>query len=391
MIGAAAISASAQTPDDPIERARLHVGPLRLSPSIALVDVGVDTNVFNEFENPKRDFTFTVSPQVDGWLRAGRSRLRIAARGDLVYFQRYSSERSLGGAVDSRFEVRAARLIPWFTGSISAGRERFGYEIDQRFERVTTDVAAGADARFAGRTRVSLSARRVTYSHEAAASFLGSNLRELLDRRTDTLGLQLQYALTPLTTFVVAGGRSNDRFDFTPERDADSTRVDTGFDLAPSALIAGRGRIGYRRFTGTGGLLPTYSGVVASVALNSTLSGRTRLEVASERDVNYSWELAYPYYVVTGATVTVTPQLTPWWDVQGRAGVHNLAYRPATGVPGLLHDRVDRYGLFGAGIGYRLGREMRIGLNLDRERRQSPMQRRAFEGYRTGVSVTYGR
>jgi hypothetical protein len=389
LIGALA-SVSAQTLDDPIERARLQVGPLGLTPSIALTGFGVDSNVFNEFEEPKSDFRFTVSPQIDAWLRAGRSRLQVAARTDLWYFHTYSSERSVDGAVNARFERRGARVTPWLLGSLVSGRQRFGYEIDLRFRGVTRQMGGGVDVRVAGRTRVGVSARHVNYDHEPA-DFLGSNLREVLDRRTESFGLQAQHALTPLTTFVVSGERSRDRFEFTPARNADSSRVDAGFDLLPFALIAGRGRVGYRWFTGTGGALADYSGVVASVAASSTIRGRTRIEVTTERDVNYSWEVFYPYYVLTGATLTLTPQLTPRWDVRARWGTHRLAYRAMVGVPGLQQDRVDRFKVMGAGIGYRLSRDMRVGVDVDRERRQSPVQRRDYEGFRTGISVTYGR
>ena len=67
-----------------------------------------------------------------------------------------------------------------------------------------------------------------------------------------------------------------------------------------------------------------------------------------------------------------------------------LAYRASVGVDSLLPSRVDWFELMGAGLGYHLGRDMRIGFNLDRERRKSPAQWRTFEGYRTEVSVTYG-
>ena len=77
LIGSASVSA--QTQDDPIERTRFQVGPLGLTPSIALTNFGVDSNVFNESEHSKSDFTFTVSPQLDAWLRAGRWRLRVAS------------------------------------------------------------------------------------------------------------------------------------------------------------------------------------------------------------------------------------------------------------------------------------------------------------------------
>jgi hypothetical protein len=381
---------SAQTTDDPIERARLQVGPLGLTPSIALTRLGIDSNVFNEFENPKSDFRFTVSPQIDAWLRAGRSRLSVAARGDLWYFNRYTSERSVDGAVNTRFEVRGARVTPWLGGSLMSGRQRLGYEIDLRYRGTTRQFGAGVDLRVARLTRVGITAGRVDYDHEPA-DFLGSNLREVLDRRSDSLGLEVRHALTPLTTFVVSGERARERFQFTPARNANSTRVDTGFDLSRFALIGGRGRIGYRQFTGTGGDLPAFSGVVASVAASSTVRGRTHIEVAAERDINYSWEIVYPYYVLAGATVTVTPQLTPRWDVRGRVGTYHLAYRAAVGVPDVEPERVDRFEVMGAGIGYRLSRDMRVGIDVDRERRQSPVWRRAYEGFRTGISVSYGR
>ena len=382
--------AAAQPLDDPIEQARLQVGPLGLTPSIALTELGVDSNVFNEFDDPKSDFRFAVSPQVDAWLRAGRSRLQVTGRTDLWYYHTYSSERSVDGAVNARFERRGARVTPWLLGSLVSGRQRLGFEIDRRFRGSTRQFGAGVDVRVASRTRVGVSARRIKYDHEPV-DFLGSNLREVLDRRTDSLGLDLRYALTPLTTFVLSGERSRDRFDFTPARNADSTRIDTGFDLLPFALIAGHGRVGYRWFTSTGGALTDYAGVVASVAASSNIRGRTRVAVTTERDVNYSWELFYPYYVLTGATLTVTPQLTPRWDARARWGNHRLAYRATVGAPGVPQDRVDRFKVLGAGIGYLLARDMRLGVDVNRERRQSPVQRRAYEGFRTGISVTYGR
>ena len=66
----ASLSAQTQTLDDPIESARFQTGPIGLSPAIALTGFGVDTNVFNDFDDPRRDLTFTVSPMLDTWLRA---------------------------------------------------------------------------------------------------------------------------------------------------------------------------------------------------------------------------------------------------------------------------------------------------------------------------------
>jgi hypothetical protein len=99
----------------------------------------------------------------------------------------------------------------------------------------------------------------------------------------------------------------------------------------------------------------------------------------------------YPYYLLTGATVTATPRLTERWDVQARAGRYRLAYRPVSGAAEAIPDRVDSYDVVGTGVGFHVGRDLRFGFNVDRERRTSPVQRRFYEGYRAGMSVTYGR
>ena len=74
-----ALPMSAQSdPTDPgAARGRVQLGPLGLTPSVALTNLGIDTNVFNEVDDPKSDFTFTVSPQVDASLRLRRARLRV--------------------------------------------------------------------------------------------------------------------------------------------------------------------------------------------------------------------------------------------------------------------------------------------------------------------------
>jgi hypothetical protein len=380
-----------QIADDAAEQARIRLGPIGVTPSVALTRLGVDTNVFNEFEDPKRDFTFTLSPQLNAWARAGRARLHVAGRSDLVYFERYSSERSMDGTIAGRFEMRGARFTPWASAGYTAGRQRIGYEVDLRFRRTVDDVSAGVEARAGARTRLAFNLQRSVYDHDPDATFGSRNLREVLNRRNHSAGLHLRYALTPLTTFVLSGEASRDRFDFAAERNTRSTRIDTGFDLAPSALISGRGRVGYRRLEGVSGDVPEYSGLVASVAAGSTIGGRTRIEVATQRDVTYSWEPDYPYYVLSGATVTATPRLTERWDVQARLGGYRLAYLPLAGVTHLLADRVDTYHVRGGGVGLHIGEDLRIGFDVDREHRTSPVRQRFYAGYRAGLSVTYGR
>lgn len=378
--------ARAQTPD-PVETARIQWGPLGLTPSGALTNVGVDTNVFNEVDNPQRDFTLTVSPQVAGWFRAGRSMTAFTARTDLVYFRRFASERSVDGAFEGRFEYPMIRLRPWVEAAVANGKQRIGYEIDLRVRRRTTEIGFGADVHLGTRTDLALFVRRANHDFDGDADFFGSNLRETLQRRTETAGLEYRYRATVYTALIVEAQVLRDRFELSPLRDADSGRVVAGLDLDARALIGGEVRVGYRRLRGIGGSVPEYAGAVTAFSTGITV-GNTRLEFAGNRDIDYSFERSYPYYVITGGTLTATPRLTRAWDIQARAGGQRLDYRPGVGAQ--IPDRLDRHTAFGVGVGYHLGETARVGLNVDKQKRRSPVERRDYDGYRIWTSVTYG-
>ena len=56
-------AARAQDAPAPEEAARFRFGPLRFTPVVNVERVGVDTNVFNEADDPKSDFTAVFGPQ----------------------------------------------------------------------------------------------------------------------------------------------------------------------------------------------------------------------------------------------------------------------------------------------------------------------------------------
>ena len=53
------------------ETVRMRIGPLWMNPIISMPNLGIDTNVFNDPPSgaPKRDFTMTLAPKADMWLR----------------------------------------------------------------------------------------------------------------------------------------------------------------------------------------------------------------------------------------------------------------------------------------------------------------------------------
>src|SRR5205823_2306633 len=70
----------------PPQNVRMRIGPLYVNPTLALTNAGIDTNVFNEASDPKRDYTVTITPATDLWVRAGPTWFQTNIREDLVWF-----------------------------------------------------------------------------------------------------------------------------------------------------------------------------------------------------------------------------------------------------------------------------------------------------------------
>ena len=67
--------------------------------------------------------------------------------------------------------------------------------------------------------------------------------------------------------------------------------------------------------------------------LTYTLLGMTQFAVRAMRDVEYSFDLAQPYYVQTGVDASVSQQIFGPVDVVFRLIEQRLAYRNRAGFP----------------------------------------------------------
>ena len=135
---------------------------------------------------------------------------------------------------------------------------------------------------------------------------------------------------------------------------------------------------------------PDFSGLVGSADLSYVFQGMTRFGIGVSRDIQNSFELSEPFYVQSGFGVSATQALLARWDATARAGRYSLAYQRTDSAGSTETGRVDHYTTWGGGVGYRLGVDTRLGLNLDSFRRRSPISTRDYSGLRGGLAVTYG-
>ena len=378
-------------PPDP-ERVRVRVGALWLDPTFAVANAGRDSNVLNQADehDPRGDFTITLTPSTNMWLRAGPTWIVGNVREDFVWFRQNAGERSANSDIKAGWLVPLNRLTLYAGGNWIRTRERPGFEIDARADRSEQAANGAAEVRVLSRTLLGVRGERRHIDFAQGTRFLGSDLRTSLNRVQTTGAATVRHELTPLTSLTVEGGIEQDRFEFSPIRDADSTQLSVGVRFDPFALIRGSAQIGYRDFNPLAPQVPGYRGSTALVSLSYVALGSTRLTVQASRDVEYSFELTQPYYVETGVYASLGQQIYGPLDVEGRFRREQLVYTAQEGIAVEVPGRRDEVKSFGGGAGYRVGADLRLGFNVDWVARESRAALRRYEGLRYGLALTYG-
>jgi len=373
----------------PPANVRMRIGPLFINPTIALSNAGQDTNVFNDATNAKTDFTVTVTPGTDLWLRFGRTWFQGNVSEDLVWFQKYASERSANNSYSLKWTVPLNRVILTPSWNYVNTRARPGFEIDARAERTEMAYGGTVELRLFSKSAVTFEGKQSTTGFADTAEFLGTNLHDALNRTVTTGSLSLTHRVTPLTTLAATGSLSRDNFKFSGLRDSESRTISGSIRFDPAALIKGSASFGYSEFRPASADMPGYKGSVASVDISYVLLGITKFSVTAGRDVQYSYDINQPYYVQTGIGGSVGQQLFGPLDVVARGALRRMEYRDRIGAIVPVAERVDHMESYGLGIGYHLGRDTRIGVNVDQSRRISAVSFRRYSGWTYGVAVTY--
>ena len=383
--------AGAQTypsPPDPAEGARVRMGPVSVRPSLILRDVGVDSNVFNESRNPQEDFSATMGAKVDVGMRLDRVQATYTSTFEYVYFQKFASERGSNRGSEGRVDLLLGRFRPYVFGSIADSHERPNAEIDARAHRRQSGYGAGAGLLLFAHTSLTGSYRRSAATYADDEFFDGVRLADALNTDTETIVGGIEFELTPLTSVSFTAERAEDRFTRSPDRDAETRRYGGTVVFQPAALISGRVQLAYRDFTPRSPEIPEMSGLAAAVSLAYAFRDFTRLAVSFDHDIRYSFADLTPYYLSTAGRATLTQRLYGPRDVQIVGGADRLEYEPRADAGSAA--RGDTLRTVGGGIGYRLGDNSRLGLNLEHTERSSPVEDRRYTRRRILASLTYG-
>ena len=393
---------TAPTPiDDVRENNRLHFGPLYAKPTLQLKELGVDNNVFNTYGEQLSDFTATFAPRMDWSVPvAKRALFQATTAADLVWYAQYASERSVDPQLDFRGQVFLRRLTLFAESDYLNTRQRPNQEIDIRARHIDEGLKGGVDVSVTPELSVRVTGEHSSTRYDATTEYDNTSLQRTLNRDTDGIAVKSLYRLTALTSIGARFDDLQDRFPMSPARNSDSIRVMPGIEFKPRALISGTAYVGYRRFTPLDPkVLPDFKGLVAQLGLSYTLLGATTFGVSYNRDLTYSYDELQPFFIDNSVGASVRRALGRKFDALFSADRHAYEYQdllnpiaPASsGRLQVATPRIDTTWNYAASLGYRVGRDGRIGAGVSYWNRDSTTRTfRAYDNLRIGTTMTLG-
>jgi hypothetical protein len=344
-----------------------HLGPFAISPKFALTELGVDTNVFDESVNPKRDYVIGLAPSLRAFGRFGLTQVVVDSSTDITWYSKYKSERALGRALKGRADLLVSRIRASLGGGIVQTRQRPGLEIERRARRSEKEVWTGVGFEVSPLMTVYSSVHRSELEFQDNELFRGTDLAAALNRRTDSVEAGLSMRATPFTTLVVSGRNTADRFVTETRRNSDSQSARAELTFSRDAMIQGRAALGYRQFRPVDPSISRFRGLVSSAGLSFTGFWGGHMDFDASRDVNYSYDVSDGFYLGTTAITSYTQRLLGAFDVSGRYGIGLMDYGNRVG----FESRRDKTATYAGGLGFNRTNGGRFGVTYEYEVRDS--------------------
>lgn len=263
---------------------RFRFGPLWITPSLTIDNIGLDTNVFYTPTDRQTDVSAGGGPGLRIALPIRDFTLSAEGNLDYLYFVRTTNQRRLTGGGNGRLEWNTGRTLVAVQETYQRMFQRPSYEVDQRIQQeqwgTSAEISRQSLGKLGVRTQVGLT-QMTTAQNQV---YLGTDLGKTLTHDDQSALLGIDYWVTPVSSLTVEGQYETYRFSLDPNRDADSPRVGAGFQT--DALFTGHAIVGIQWFQPKH--FPERRGVYADVDLTLNASPRTRLGFQYQREFSLS-------------------------------------------------------------------------------------------------------
>jgi hypothetical protein len=381
--------AQATDPQGVAGASRFQLGPLGISPTLTVGNLGVDTNVFNTPDNPTRDFTVTFTPAANEALPIGRLLLTGLTGVPLTYFQKSTTQRSVGFQQSGRVDAFLIRFRPYAAADYNSSYQRPNAEIDARVQQVGETQEVGAVLLLGARTSLDAGYSHATLDY-ASAQVFGADIAQQLNRRSTAFNATFSMKLTAITTFTVKSTLQHDRFDSNPLFNSNSLSLIPGFTFRKDSRLSGTVSLGVRALRPISPFVPKFTGIVGSTALSWLVRDTTRIDGKFDRNVDYSIDQTTPYFVATATSLSVSQIVVGHVDAIATVSRGQLAYRDELSSMQVAQGRTDRQNTFSIGSGYRFRIDARLGFNVLYSERLSTLDSRKYSGFQFGGTMSYG-
>lgn len=378
---------------------KYRIGPLYLTPGLAIGPIGFDTNVLYSPTEHQPDFIVQAGPTLDLVLPLGRQgRLYGNGTFEYLWFARTVSQRRWNGTGWGGLAIRGGRTQATLEERYAQTFARPNYEVNDRVGQTVEGTRAELMRRLFGRLVLTLRGNRLNSQTEQGQDYLGTDLGLALTRLDYQAGGELSYGVTIKTSLVVLGGYQWNRYPLEPVRDANYQLAAGGVRTDATALISGQTLVGRQWYLpqASAGQDRQITWVDVSATLN--VSPRTQLGGGFNRNLLDSFFLTAEGQVTSSIVETAMVRLQK--DLGHRVDLRLFAQRTrqasSAAVTIVVPDegavtqvRSDIIREAGADLGYTFRPKLRMGIIAKYTDRDSTFSYFGVQGLVVGFNAQF--
>jgi hypothetical protein len=339
--------------DQAMAESRFRLGPVYLSPVIAIRDATYDNNIYGTSENPTGDFRTTISAGLGLILPVGKNVFfRASAFPEYTWYARLAERRFFGGNYGGSIRVFANRLTLEASGDYSQMDVLFSSEVQTRAIQELDTFRLGAELRVLPRLFVYGEGKLQLFRYsEPGAEQTGLSVSST-DRTTRGVRGEVRYRWNENVRLAAGYDETRAEFASLPQQYDNVTRavVGTVYYDRGKLFVKVSGGYSEEKPIHDSTILP-FSGMTGSGSVSYTLLRPLDLQAFAGRNLNYGLSSAYYVSERYGAGVVIR---TGWrLSMGGFGSLGTDSYSTPVAVPGGgLVDRRDDVKDYGGSLDF---------------------------------------